>query len=176
VGKKLLIVVDVQKDFVDGALGTKEAQQMLPALEKKLAAFDGQVIFTKDTHQKNYMETQEGKGLPVPHCIVGTPGWQLVPSLQKWAKEHSCQVFEKPTFGSVKLAAELVKEQAKEPFDYIELVGLCTDICVISNALLLKANMPEVVIKVDPACCAGVTPEKHKAALEVMRSCQIVVE
>ena len=175
-GKKLLIVVDMQKDFVDGALGTKEAQAMLPNLEKKLAQFDGEVIFTQDTHPKNYLQTQEGKGLPVPHCIIGTPGWQLVPSLQKWAMAHHSQIFEKPTFGSVKLADALRVEEAKEPFEFIELVGLCTDICVISNALLLKAAMPEVVIKVDPTCCAGVTPEKHKAALAVMSSCQIAIE
>ena len=181
-GKKILIVVDMQNDFVDGSLGTKEARAILPAVEQKVATFPGEVIFTQDTHQIDYLKTQEGQCLPVEHCIKGTAGWELVPSLKKWAVAHDCTIFPKPTFGSTKLAEvltkveTLTKAEAKAPFEYIELIGLCTDICVISNALLLKAALPEVQIKVDSSCCAGVTPQKHQAALEVMRSCQIIIE
>ena len=174
--KKILLVIDVQNDFVDGALGTKEAQAMLPALLEKVRTFDGDVIYTKDTHPENYLETQEGKNLPVPHCIKGTKGWELVPALAELQQQHGSKVYEKPTFGSVMLAHELHQRDTAGEIASIELVGLCTDICVISNALLLKAAMPELPITVDPACCAGVTPEKHAAALEVMKSCQIGME
>lgn len=175
-GKNVLIVVDVQNDFVDGALGTKEAQAMLPQLLAKVRAFDGEVIYTKDTHPENYLETQEGKNLPVPHCIKGTKGWELVPELAKLAAERGSRVVEKPTFGSARLAHELHNRYEAGELASVELVGLCTDICVISNALVLKAAMPELPITVDPACCAGVTPEKHAAALEVMQSCQIELQ
>lgn len=171
--KNVLIVVDVQNDFVDGALGTKEAQAMLPQLLTKVRAFDGEVIYTKDTHPENYLETQEGKNLPVPHCIKGTKGWELVPELRKLQAERGSLVVEKPTFGSAQLAHVLHDRYEKGELASVELVGLCTDICVISNALVLKAAMPELPITVDPACCAGVTPEKHAAALAVMQSCQI---
>ena len=174
--KKILLVIDVQNDFVDGALGTKEAQAMLPVLLEKVRTFDGDVIYTKDTHPENYLETQEGKNLPVPHCIKGTKGWELVPALAELQQKSGSKVYEKPTFGSVMLAHELHQRYTAGEIASIELVGLCTDICVISNALLLKAAMPELPITVDPACCAGVTPEKHAAALEVMKSCQIGVE
>ena len=173
--KNVLIIVDVQNDFVDGVLGTKEAQAMLPRLLEKVRAFDGDVIYTKDTHPENYLETQEGKNLPVPHCIKGTKGWELVPELAELQAERSSRVVEKPTFGSAELAHLLHKRYVEGNLETVELVGLCTDICVISNALVLKAAMPELPITVDPACCAGVTPEKHAAALEVMRSCQIEV-
>ncbi len=172
---KYLIVVDVQKDFVDGSLGTQEAQAMLPALLEKVKNFDGEIIFTRDTHPKNYLETQEGKNLPVEHCIRGTAGWQLVPELEEIRKELHAETYDKPTFGSMVLAGDMRDAYDAGEVDSIELVGLCTDICVISNALLLKATMPEVEISVDAACCAGVTPEKHEAALEVMRSCQVKV-
>ena len=174
--KKILLVIDVQNDFVDGALGTKEAQAMLPTLLEKVRSFDGDVIYTKDTHPENYLETQEGKNLPVPHCIKGTKGWELVPALAELQQKSGSKVYEKPTFGSVMLAHELHQRYTAGEIASIELVGLCTDICVISNALLLKAAMPELPITIDPACCAGVTPEKHAAALEVMKSCQIGVE
>lgn len=174
--KKILLVIDVQNDFVDGSLGTKEAQAMLPALLEKVRTFDGDVIYTKDTHPENYLETQEGKKLPVPHCIKGTKGWELVPALAELQQKSGSKVYEKPTFGSVMLAHELHQRYVAGEIASIELVGLCTDICVISNALLLKAAMPELPITIDPACCAGVTPEKHAAALEVMKSCQIGVE
>ncbi len=174
--KKILLVIDVQNDFVDGSLGTKEAQAMLPALLEKVRTFDGDVIYTKDTHPENYLETQEGKKLPVPHCIKGTKGWELVPALAELQQKSGAKVYEKPTFGSVTLAHELHQRYVAGEIASIELVGLCTDICVISNALLLKAAMPELPITIDPDCCAGVTPEKHAAALEVMKSCQIGVE
>lgn len=173
---KILIVVDVQKDFVDGALGTPEAQRMLPALLKKVRGFDGTVILTQDTHTARYLATQEGQQLPVPHCIEGTPGWEFAGELEKLRENNNYAVYRKPTFGSVQLAAELLTVYEQGDLDSVELVGLCTDICVISNALLLKANMPELPVYVDATCCAGVTPEKHQAALEVMKSCQIIVK
>lgn len=170
--KKYLIVIDMQKDFVDGALGTKEAEAIVPAVLDKVNSFDGEVIFTKDTHFEDYLTTSEGAMLPVEHCIKGTEGWQLIPPLEKYCTANNCKVYEKLTFGSVELAQYMLAEQTIES---IELIGLCTDICVVSNALLLKAFLPEVTIKVDSACCAGVTPEKHAAALETMCSCQILV-
>lgn len=172
--KKILIVIDMQKDFIDGALGTKEAEAIVPAVVDKIHSYPQEDVYaTRDTHGENYMDTQEGKYLPVPHCIRDTEGWQLQPEIGEMIQpEH---IFDKPTFGSVELA-ERIKEIAGSGEIEVELVGLCTDICVVSNALLLKAFLPETKISLDPACCAGVTPEKHEAALETMRSCQIVVE
>lgn len=169
--KKYLLVIDMQKDFVDGSLGTAEAQAIVPAVAEKIRGFEGEVIFTQDTHGENYIETQEGKFLPVLHCIKGTPGHEVIPELQEFLAD--AKVFLKGTFGSVDLAAYLSKRA--EEIESIELIGLCTDICVVSNALLLKAAMPEKPLFVDASCCAGVTPEKHAAALETMRSCQITV-
>ena len=174
--KNILIVVDVQKDFVDGALGTIEAQRILPALLEKVREFTGTVILTRDTHTAEYLNTQEGKQLPVPHCIKGTPGWSFPAELEALRSKNGYAVYEKPTFGSVRLAKTLGELYAQGILASVELVGLCTDICVVSNALLIKANMPELPIYVDAACCAGVTPEKHRAALEVMKSCQIMVK
>ena len=171
--KKMLLVIDVQNDFVDGSLGTEEAQAMLPRLLEKVQENKGEIIYTKDTHPDNYLETQEGKNLPVSHCIRGTAGWELVPELQKLQEERGSKVYEKPTFGSTALVHDLRRRYEEGEIDTIEIVGLCTDICVISNALILKAAMPELPIFVDPSCCAGVTPKKHAAALEVMQSCQI---
>ncbi len=170
---KYLVVIDVQNDFVDGSLGTKEAQAMLPNLLQKVDSFEGTVWMTKDSHPENYLETQEGQNLPVKHCIKGTNGWEFPEVLAEMQKVKTAVVYEKPTFGSVQMAEDFKKLYEDGQVDSIELVGLCTDICVISNALMLKAAMPELPIYVDPACCAGVTPEKHNAALEVMRSCQI---
>ncbi len=170
-----LILVDVQNDFVDGALGTPEAREMLPRLVEKARQFDGTLLVTKDTHGPDYMETQEGRNLPVPHCIKGTDGWQLAPALLAIPAVREAKVYEKPCFGSTALAADLAAENRAGGVESVELVGLCTDICVVSNALLLKAAMPEVPISVDARCCAGVTPEKHEAALAVMESCQIAV-
>ncbi len=169
--KQILVVVDMQKDFVDGSLGTAEAQAILPAVKKKIESYpDGCIYATLDTHQENYLTTNEGKHLPVEHCIQGTEGWAVHPFLAECMRRA---VFvTKPTFGSEKLVSLLKAENEKEPIA-IELIGLCTDICVVSNALLLKAAMPEIDITVDASCCAGVTPEKHTAALETMRSCQI---
>lgn len=172
---KYLIVIDVQNDFVTDALGTKEAQQMLPALLQKVREFDGEVWMTQDTHAENYLQTQEGKLLPVPHCIKGTPGWQLVPELEQLRVQRGATVYEKPTFGSTRMVHELLRRYQEGEVESVELVGICTDICVVSNALLLKAAMPELPIAVDARCCAGVTPQKHAAALDVMASCQIEV-
>ena len=173
--KKFLIAVDLQKDFVDGSLGTPEAAAMIPRAAEKLRAFDGEIFVTLDTHEENYMETAEGKSLPVPHCIRGTAGHALDAAVAAALAGKAVTVAEKPTFGSVRLPALIREAAGDEPFS-LELIGLCTDICVISNALLLKAHFPEVPISVDAACCAGVTPEKHLAALEVLQSCQIRVE
>lgn len=171
--KRILVVVDMQKDFVDGSLGTKEAVAILPAVRKKIESYpDGCIYATLDTHQPDYLNTNEGKHLPVEHCIQGTEGWRIHPEIADVLKNAIFVV--KPTFGSVKLIELLKAENEKEPIS-VELIGLCTDICVISNALLIKAAMPEIDIFVDASCCAGVTPEKHEAALETMRSCQIEV-
>ncbi len=171
--RKLLIVIDMQNDFIDAALGTKEAVGIVEAVKEKIRRYPAaDVIATMDTHHENYMETQEGKNLPVMHCIKGTEGWMIRPDIAELLTES--KIYEKPTFGSMALAEDLKALSEKEEIE-LELAGLCTDICVVSNALLLKAAMPEVKISVDASCCAGVTPEKHRAALETMRSCQIQV-
>jgi len=170
---RYLIVVDMQKDFVTGVLGTKEAQRILPAVVDRARSFDGQVIFTRDTHQSDYMETQEGKFLPVPHCVQGSEGWQLMDALEELRVQRNLPVYDKVTFGCPELARDLTLANEQEPIESIELIGVCTDICVVSNALTIKAHLPEVPIYVDPACCAGVTPQAHAAALTTMRSCQI---
>ena len=171
--RKILIVIDMQNDFIDAALGTQEAVGIVEAVKEKIRSYPAaDVIATMDTHGDNYMNTQEGKYLPVPHCIKGSDGWQIRPDIAELLK--GAAIYEKPTFGSTAMAADLKAISEKEEIE-LELIGLCTDICVVSNALLLKATMPEVKISVDPACCAGVTPEKHLAALETMRSCQIQV-
>ena len=173
---QFLIVVDMQNDFISGALGTAEAQAIVPAVEKRIleARENGEIILaTLDTHGPDYMDTAEGKKLPVPHCIAHTEGWNIHPQLLRAMGD--AQLVEKPTFGSVRLP-QLIAGLADDPAGMtIELVGVCTDICVVSNTLLLKAHFPEAQIRVRQACCAGVTPEKHLAALETMRSCQIDV-
>ena len=170
--KQILIVVDMQNDFIDGALGTKEAAAIVPKVEDKIRNFDGEVFFTRDTHETWYLETQEGKNLPVPHCIRGTEGWQIRKELDALRKTDP---IDKETLGSTDLAADLLALHEDEEIGSITLVGLCTDICVISNALLIKATLPEVPIYVDAACCAGVTPESHENALKAMEACQIKV-
>lgn len=171
--RKILVVIDMQKDFVDGALGTKEAVAIVPSVVEKIKSYEPANVFaTRDTHQENYMETQEGKNLPVPHCIEGTEGWEIDKDVAKVLE--GAVIINKPTFGSTVLADEMMQIAQNEEIE-IELIGLCTDICVVSNSLILKACMPEVKISVDSKCCAGVTPEKHEAALETMRSCQINV-
>ncbi len=171
--QNILVVVDMQNDFIDGALGTKEAIAIVPGVKQKIRDFQGKVFFTRDTHGTDYMSTQEGQKLPVPHCIKGTDGWQIHPDLQPL-----CQgtLIDKVTFGSSELAALLQAEDQKEPVDSITFIGLCTDICVISNALLAKAFLPEAKIIVDASCCAGVTPESHRNALKAMKVCQIQIE
>lgn len=165
---EFLIVVDMQNDFITGSLGTAEAEAIVPAVAERIRRFPGQVLFTQDTHDANYLETQEGRKLPVPHCIRGTIGWQLHPAIEALRTEPA---IEKPTFGSVALA-EMLRDRVVER---VTLIGLCTDICVLSNAMLLRAFLPEVPIVVDASCCAGVTPESHLRALEAMKACQIDV-
>lgn len=169
----VLVVVDMQNDFIDGALGTKEAVKIVPKVEEKIENWDGLVLFTKDTHNPDYLDTQEGKNLPIPHCIKGTKGWNLNEKLTKY--ETCDNVVEKPTFGSIALANSLKEIADKQGINSITLVGLCTDICVISNALLVKAMLPEVPIIVDATCCAGVTVESHENALKSMETCQISI-
>ncbi|WP_018213263.1 cysteine hydrolase family protein [Desulfitobacterium hafniense] len=169
---KALIVIDMQNDFIDGALGTEEAVNIVDKVKEKidsyLAAGDT-VIYTQDTHTEAYLQTQEGQKLPVEHCIKGTPGWEISPRVYV----SGCQVIEKPSFGSIELA-ELVA--GMKEIQSIELIGLCTDICVIANAIILKAKMPEIPIVVDPSCCAGATLAGHQNALQAMKICQIEVQ
>ena len=172
--RKILVVVDMQNDFVDGALGSGEAVAIVPAVTEKIRGFEGEIFATFDTHFENYMETAEGKKLPVPHCIKGTKGWELTPQVAEALKGKAYTKVEKLTFGSVDLPV-LIGGAEDDADLSIELIGLCTDICVVSNALILKAHFREAAVSVDVACCAGVTPQKHEAALETMRSCQIDV-
>ena len=170
---KILVVVDMQTDFIDGALGTKEAQAIVPRVIEKIKSFNGRVLSTRDTHEENYMETQEGKKLPIVHCVRKTSGWQIHPEIAPCLKEDP---IDKQTFGSLGLGQVLKAYHTyEEPIESITLIGVCTDICVISNALLLKTYMPEVPSIVDASCCAGVTPETHKQALEAMKVCQIEI-
>jgi len=174
---KILVVVDMQKDFVDGALGSKEAAAIVPNVAKKINDFDGSIAVTLDTHGDNYLETQEGKNLPVAHCIKGTDGWRLTdPVFRALDKRASSEVFMKSTFGSVDLCLWLLDMDEQFGVEEVTLVGLCTDICVISNAMLVKAFLPEAKVIIDAACCAGVTPISHETALLAMESCQISIE
>ncbi|MDO5302208.1 MAG: isochorismatase family cysteine hydrolase [Tissierellia bacterium] len=168
---EVLVVVDMQNDFIDGALGTAEAQAIVPRVKERIENFDGLVVYTQDTHDYDYLDTEEGKNLPVPHCIKGTHGHEIAPGIYR----EGAPVFEKVTFGSEKLIHYLKELSAKEKIDRITLLGLCTDICVISNALSLKTYLPEVPIAVDGSCSAGVTPQSHDTALEAMSMCQIQV-
>jgi len=174
---KVLVVVDMQTDFVDGALGTPEAVAIVPNVVQRVAQGIEQgetILFTRDTHEPDYMDSQEGRNLPVPHCIRDTEGWEIIPQLKSYAVGFA--PVDKPTFGSVNLAQTLAAIHQGTPIEHITLIGLCTDICVISNALLLKAFLPEVPISVDASCCAGVTPQSHLNALSAMKLCQIAVE
>jgi nicotinamidase/pyrazinamidase len=168
--KKLLIVIDMQNDFITGPLGSPEAQAIVPYVAEKIreaVAHSDEVVFTQDTHHPTYLDSQEGKHLPVIHCVEGTPGWEIHPSLQPFVNK----VFVKPGFGSTELL-EYVKSGG---YDRVELIGLCTDICVVTNALMLKGALPELPIRVDSAGCAGVTPKSHQAAIDTMKMCQIEV-
>lgn len=166
---KMLIVIDMQNDFIDGALGTKGALAIVPYVKEVIESFDGKVLFTRDTHFENYMQTQEGSNLPVPHCIKGTDGWQIRAELDALRKTEP---IDKLTFGSKDLVNVLKNETDIESITF---VGLCTDICVISNVMVVKAFFPEIPLIVDAKGCAGVTPESHKRALEAMKVCQIKV-
>lgn len=161
--KKLLIVVDMQNDFVDGALGSSEAVSIVPGVVNKIMSHDGDIIVTYDTHAENYSDTQEGKKLPVPHCIKGTKGWEIAEGLYV----EGSKIIDKPNFGW--------PHWDREELSSVELIGLCTDICVVSNALIIKSAFPDSEVKVDGKCCAGVTPESHNAALITMAMCQIEV-
>ena len=169
----ILIVVDMQNDFIDGALGTPEAVAILPRVEEKIRDFRGKVLFTRDTHSVDYLSTQEGRNLPVIHCVRETPGWEIRPELMALCEGEPV---DKPSFGSTRLGEILLELDALESISSVTLIGLCTDICVISNALLVKAFLPEVPITVDAACCAGVSPASHKNALEAMKVCQIRID
>lgn len=162
--KKTLIVVDMQNDFIDMALGTKEALAIVPKVKAKIEQYrtnGDEIIYTRDTHAENYLETPEGKKLPVPHCIKGTKGWEIADGLYV----DGCKIIDKPNFGWPNWNEEILED--------VELVGLCTDICVVSNALIIKATFPNANVKIDRSCCAGVTPESHSAALVTMQMCQI---
>ena len=170
--EKVLVVVDMQNDFVDGALGTKEAVGIVDNVTAKISGFEGKIFATLDTHMPDYLETAEGKKLPVPHCIRNTRGWMLNEKVLSALAEKDYKTVEKKTFGSTELVEEIRRLQEREEIEIV-LMGLCTDICVVSNALLLKAHFPELKISVEAGCCAGVTPETHRAALETMKMCQI---
>jgi len=164
--KKTLIVVDMQNDFIDMALGTKEAVAIVPKVKEKIAEYiqnGHEIIFTRDTHFEDYLETPEGKKLPVEHCIKGSKGWQIADGLYV----EGCKIIDKPNFGWPNWKEETLEE--------VEMIGLCTDICVVSNALIIKAAFPDALVKVDKNCCAGVTPQSHEAALKVMEMCQVEV-
>ncbi len=171
-GNALLVVVDMQNDFLTGTLANSDAERIVPAVAEKVKGFAGQILFTRDTHTRDYLSTQEGELLPVPHCVAGTPGWEIHADLEA-LRTHPA--VDKPSFGSLALADKVRAMHAEAPLNSITLVGVCTDICVISNALILKAALPEVKVTVDAALCAGVTPDRHRTALEAMKACQVEV-
>ena len=173
--KRLLIVVDMQNDFVDGALGTKEAIAIVPKIVSKIQNFNGEVIYTRDTHDNNYQSTQEGKKLPVVHCVKDSKGWQLVDQINVLAQQANSRIFDKPAFGCPEMAQYVTKLYDDNKVDEVEFVGVCTDICVISNSIILKSNAPELRVIVDSSCCAGVTPESHDNALRAMAVCQMEI-
>lgn len=172
--KKLLIVVDMQKDFIDGSLGTKEAEGIVDHVVDKISQYPKEnIIATRDTHEQNYLETQEGKNLPVLHCVRDTKGWEIDERIAQAL--NGATIIDKPAFGSVELAELLYQKWNEDEFE-VELVGLCTDICVVSNAIMLKCKIPEMKISVDASCCAGVTPQTHEAALTTLKMCQVIVK
>ena len=177
---KVLIVVDMQNDFIDGDLGTEEAVRIVPKVAEKIKGFDGKIFFTRDTHEDDYLESQEGRNLPVVHCVRETKGWELCPEIEALRKKEDT-VLDKPSFGSIELGHKLreymtgLSARGEGKVESITLVGLCTDICVISNAMIIKAFFPEIPVLVDASCCAGVTQESHNTALKSMETCQIQV-
>ncbi len=172
-GNHLLIVVDMQNDFITGPLGTGEARAILPRVIEKVRKHPGPVLFTRDSHGEDYATTQEGRLLPVAHCQTGTEGWQIQEDLEAL---RCLPALDKPAFGSLELASRVQAIHADTPLESITFAGLCTDICVISNAMILKAALPEVKVIVDAACCAGVTPDSHRTALKAVKACQIFIE
>ena len=170
--KELLVVVDMQKDFIDGSLGTKEAQAIVEPVCEKIRSFNGDVIYTRDTHGENYLDTLEGKNLPVKHCIKDTEGWQIQKDIYEAGSGKTLCVIDKPVFGSV----ELTEIAFIGRYEKVTLIGLCTDICVVTNALLLKTKLKEIPVAVIEKLCAGVTPQSHKAAVETMKMCQVIIE
>ena len=168
----ILIVVDMQNDFIDGALGTSEAVKILPRVKDKIDGFDGKIYFTRDTHGEDYLSSLEGKNLPIKHCIRGTKGWEIS---EKLNVSRASAVIDKKTFGSPELPEIIKNDNTDSEINSITLIGICTDICVISNAMLIKANFPEIAVRVDSSCCAGVTKESHENALNAMKACQIEI-
>ncbi len=169
--KRLLLVIDMQNDFIDGTLGTKEAEKIVENVNEKILEYRNSndiVVFTRDTHDEEYLNTMEGRNLPVKHCIKGTKGWQITSKID--VKDD--KIIDKPSFGSLELAEYV----SKIDISSIEIIGLCTDICVISNAMILKSKLPEIKISVDSLCCAGVTKESHENAIEAMKMCQIDIK
>lgn len=173
--RKILVVIDMQNDFTYGALRNDDCIDVIGKVAEKIRSYDGEVIFTRDTHDGGYLETQEGRKLHVPHCIKGSEGWDLVDGIADLARKLGAKIYDKKTFGSMELAQDIAKMNESEKIDEVELVGICTDICVISNAMLIKAAVPETVVKVDSACCAGVTRQSHETALAAMKGVQIEV-
>ena len=173
---RLLIVVDMQNDFITGCLGTEQAQQIVSQVIKKVEEFQGDVWFTMDTHTEEYLSTQEGRNLPVTHCVENTNGWKLADGLAKLQQQRNAPVFKKGAFGSVSLAKEVKQRFEQGELKEVVLCGVCTDICVISNAILLKSFVPELLVRVDANCCAGVTVESHQNALEAMKMCQVMID
>ncbi|AEB06493.1 isochorismatase hydrolase [Coriobacterium glomerans PW2] len=171
----VLVAVDMQNDFITGALGTPRARIILERVCELAATFPGDVVYTLDTHDRDYLSTYEGTQLPIEHCIKGTQGWRVPDRLMKVLSERRAHAFEKSTFASISLADALRDRHAKRPISAVELVGLCTDICVVSCALLLRATIPEVPLAVDASCCAGSDPQGHSAALKTMKSCQVLI-
>lgn len=173
---KYLVVVDMQNDFIDGSLGSPEAQAVLPKIIERIENFPGTVVYTRDTHEDNYLETLEGKKLPVIHCVRESEGWKLHKDVQKLQEEKRSLIFDKDTFGSIQMAGCLQGIDRMAAIDEVVVVGLCTDICVMANAILLRTAMPNTPVRIDASCCAGSTPEAHRCALEAMKSCQIDID
>lgn len=170
---KILIVIDMQNDFIKGSLGSEEAKDIVPAVVEKIKTFDGLIYFTRDTHFENYLETSEGKFLPVEHCIIDTEGHYIINDILEVLKGRTYYVYNKSNFASEKLCNDIKIMYERGEVEDVEIIGVCTDICVISNALMLRGFLPELEIKVDSKCCAGVSIHQHECALEVMRACNI---
>lgn len=172
---KILVVIDMQNDFTYGALKNDDAIGIIHTIEDKILSFDGEVIYTRDTHTEDYLETQEGRKLPVKHCIIGSEGWEIVKPLEELRQKKNAKTIDKPTFGSLELADYVLNLYNEGNVEEIEFIGVCTDICVISNAMLVKNTIPELTVKVDASCCAGVSKESHETALKAMAACQIEI-